>query len=960
MPDNQIGRASLLIVPRFDNLTESVNSALRKAGAQAGKSGQGLGERVSSGFGGGLARSGALIGAFSSLTSSAISAISSRLGDAISRFDTLNNYPRTMELLGYSAESAEASITKMSDRLQALPTRLDDMVGTVQGIVAITGDLDKATDAGLALNDMLVASGSSQQLVTSAMEQFRQMLAKGKPEMEDWRSLTSAAPGQMQQLAEAMLGPTANANDLYAALGGGKNDPVFTMDQLIDKMIELDNVGGDGITSFREQAETAAGGVQTAMANMGNAVTKGIAGLMDEVGQGRISGVLNDVKVGINDAFGAARDLLSDVLPVADDLYETIKPMVPDILTFGASFGVVSTVGGKAAGAVSGLVRNAKRLTPEMGALQKVTTLLGGAFDPLSIGMGLASAAISAGIAAYVDYEQHQRLLADATMTASEVMGEAQSAATGLGDAIGSIEPDVEGVLRGLADVNSTVGDAFADVYVDSAKLDQYLDVIGELANQSGLTATEQWRLREAVKGYNDVVGTQYEVIDAANGKIADQDGVLQENTDQIRDNAEAWRERARAEAYQGVAAQYMEAEAEAAYELQVAQDRLSEAQGDYNDTLERMNRITDKSSDEYQELGAHLVDLGREMPDLEQDVEELSAAYETAGGNARDFSAWAEIEASGASDAVKESARSVMASVNDLDAGLARSLENMGYNLTDLSIGLAEAGVSTEELADVGSEALARLSQSCEGDVERMVWSIANYNDVPVLDKDGTVRIDDAELMDSQGNVYEWNGTTLADKDGNVVVDDQELVDAQGRVWVWNDEASALVPKWTRVTVDTSSIDLAEAKWRRASFGWKTTGVRVNFSSGSTTLSGHVYTASRLAAGGIIGRPAYHAEGGVISHADGFIANRPGPGVPLHVVGEAGAEAVVPLTNRRYSQPFADVIAEGVERRLSGAGATNIYINGLAASGDAELSRAIQVIARRARMRARLSGVGR
>ena len=37
--------------------------------------------------------------------------------------------------------------------------------------------------------------------------------------MEDWRSLTTAAPGQMDQLAKSMLGPTANANDLYAALG---------------------------------------------------------------------------------------------------------------------------------------------------------------------------------------------------------------------------------------------------------------------------------------------------------------------------------------------------------------------------------------------------------------------------------------------------------------------------------------------------------------------------------------------------------------------------------------------------------------------------------------------------------------------------------------------------------------------------------------------------------------------
>ena len=114
-------------------------------------------------------------------------------------------------------------------RLSTLPTRLDDMVSVVQGITATVGDLDKATDVGLALNDMLIASGSSTQLCSAAMEQFRQILSKGKPEMEDWRSLTTAAPGQMDQLAKSMLGPTANANDLYAALGGD-----LTSDQVRD------------------------------------------------------------------------------------------------------------------------------------------------------------------------------------------------------------------------------------------------------------------------------------------------------------------------------------------------------------------------------------------------------------------------------------------------------------------------------------------------------------------------------------------------------------------------------------------------------------------------------------------------------------------------------------------------------------------------------------------------------
>ena len=272
-----------------------------------------------------------------------------------------------------------------------------------------------------------------------------------------------------------------------------------------------------------------------------------------------------------------------------------------------------------------------------------------------------------------------------------------------------------------------------------------------------------------------------------------------------------------------------------------------------------------------------------------------------------------------------------------------------MGYDAQELNGRLVEVGVTVEDLEAIGGGHIRSLASTFNGSVDSMVWAIENYNDVPIIDKDGTVDINDAELVDAQGNVYEWNGSELVDQSGNAAVEDQELIDAQGRVYTWN--GSYLEPKSTSVHVDTSSIENAKAAWRNATFPAKVTRVAVQ--------------------GATVGQLT-QAEGGVIPGAStrGFIAT--GPTLldgGTRLVGEAGAEAVfdyggsnyvVPLTNRRYSQPFADVIAEGVERRLSGAGATNIYINGLAASADAELSRAIQVIARRARMRARLSGSGR
>lgn len=324
-----VGTAQMTITPKFDNLSASVNRAL--AGVDASSGSSKLGSSISSGISsgvsrgmGGLAQSGALIGAFSTITSKAMDAIGSHVGSAVSRLDTLKNYPVVMENLGVSSDEAGSSIQTMSDRLSNLPTALNDMATTVQGLYTSARrygmSLTDVTNAGLGLNDMLLAGGQNQAIVNAAMEQFRQMVSKGKPDMQDWKSLVMAAPAQLDQLAQAMLGPTANATALYYALGGGDEKTAknagyewatISMDQLLQEITKLDTEGGEGITSFREQAETAQGGVQTAMDNMSNAVTKGIEKIMDEVGRDNIVGVINDVKGGINTAFGDLSDALS-------------------------------------------------------------------------------------------------------------------------------------------------------------------------------------------------------------------------------------------------------------------------------------------------------------------------------------------------------------------------------------------------------------------------------------------------------------------------------------------------------------------------------------------------------------------------------------------------------------------------------------------------------------------------
>ena len=232
--------------------------------------------------------------------SNLISTITSNLGSAINRVDVVNNFPKVMESLGFSADEAASSIKTISDRLDGLPSTLNGVVGDVQKLTATMGNLNtgmvNATSLGLALNDMFLAGGKGTEAASNAMEQYNQMLAQGKPDMQSWRSILNAAPGQLKQLAKTLLGAAASQNDLYEAL---QKDNI-TFDQMNEAIVRLDREGGQGFDSFESQARAATGGVGTALENVQNRISKAIAKVIDVIGADNIANAIN----GMSSHFG--------------------------------------------------------------------------------------------------------------------------------------------------------------------------------------------------------------------------------------------------------------------------------------------------------------------------------------------------------------------------------------------------------------------------------------------------------------------------------------------------------------------------------------------------------------------------------------------------------------------------------------------------------------------------------
>jgi tape measure domain-containing protein len=236
--------------------------------------------------------------------------ISSNLDRAIKRVDTINNFPKVMTALGYSSEEASDSINEISKAIDGLPTALDTAVGDIQKLAATMGNLNKgtvnATKVGIALNNMFLAGGKGTEYASRAMEQYNQMLGAGRVDMQSWRSMLDAAPGQLTQLAKTLLGTKANAMDLYKAL----QDGTVTFDQLNQTIIKLNQNGGDGFSSFEEQARAATGGIGTALENLQTRVAKAIAKVIDHLDAEKIANIINEISSG----FSGVADVVINII----------------------------------------------------------------------------------------------------------------------------------------------------------------------------------------------------------------------------------------------------------------------------------------------------------------------------------------------------------------------------------------------------------------------------------------------------------------------------------------------------------------------------------------------------------------------------------------------------------------------------------------------------------------------
>lgn len=912
--------------------------------------------------------------------------------------------------------------------------------------------------------------------------------SKAAPSVDAVAQSSSAA-------TEAVAGLAAEASKTSAEISGvadsgGKLPAVAgDADDLRNKMDGVSDSASKASGSVRSIGD---GSKLRSVSDDMESLRNGAYGLVGDIDRASGSiGEISDSADGVEKASAAMGDMAASAGKVESKSKKASKA-VGKVADSAKGVEEVSAAAASAASSVGGIGDEAKgsgsKLVSFGGLAKGVLKSIGSAAAGIGIGV-LVTAGISLAVGAiselvakereareYADLmERSHRSLADAVDGATRSVGEESAAIEGLTSGSGAVREQIKGVAEDQERLGEAIKESNAEVQVQNSKLYDAWSAIEQYANKSGMSADEQLRFKDAIELVNEACGTNYEVVDAANGKFRDGAGAVQENTDAIKRNIEQRLKLNKIEAMQDNLAEISKNKADAVAALAAAESNLTTVKEEQAAKVEAAQKAYDEAVEKYGVSSQQAIDKQAVLSETQRKANDAVAEAEGLVGDASDkvaqYAQAAQVAernlkafsqaSEGMMDGVAGMAMAsedllsacnqmgvpldevagkigalgiseeqfarltpdvmaeIAASYDGTFGSVSKVLEEHGVKLDDthrktveaadaiaermgelgpqlegvftannldldeFSLKLAEAGGSVEDFADLGAADIVALAEAFNGNVDSMVWALMHYNSVPVEDKDGNVSVNDAELVDAQGRIWVWNGTSFEPKGTEAEVEAGELVDAQNRVWVWNGTNFEL--KDTEAKVDCLELKDAQGRvwvWNGTKFEPKSTTAKVSGNavdgSAQRDLEGvkrsvdnlydrDIYVRvhyTALTAKQEVGDAVVHASGGIVSlHASGGIVDNPGAGVYIgsdaagvaHIAGEAGAEAIVPLTNRRYAMPFVKMIANQLTSVIDPAVevkappvVTNNFNTRVVRSGS-DLDSAMQVINRAA-----------
>lgn len=892
-----------------------------------------------------------------------------------------------VQALQILANKAGVSVEDMRKRIS------DGAVGSKWAIDALVDGIENGTDGVAGSTAKMGGQMSSlKQTWTGATDTMRSA----------WRNFALAAMGESDNVAsssskvlDSLVPMVHGVTELLNTAASKMREAGVSVTPIIDKVTELLGKLNDKIASMspdqvRAVAKAlmlfaAAGPVLTVA---GKAIEK-VGGALEKVGKlretvSRVKDALSGIR-GAADGAASAGEALSSAMGSASESNRIYANSADDAALKTHMAEQAQKALEEANGAATASVEKGAEA---MASSKAASVEMAAATMASNVAFTAAAAAVVFGAMAVNDYVTKQRNLHDATVGLTQATGSLASgsrdsagafreqgdAADSASNALEGLYVDVDASTERQAQLKDKI-EATHDSYKSGkAELEGYVRTINDLANKSGLSADEQARLELAVKGFNKVTGESISIVDAQNGKLS-------ENTDKINEMMKAWEDTALAEANSQALSDIIKEEQTKTDELSVARDRLSAVQD------ENYKRYV-QGHQSVEEYNTELRTEANNYADLVEQQKAVSDSKENIISKQRASVAASEAEKAGLSDVAVS-----LAGLTAENKTLYDTLDKSGISVNDFSKALSDAGVTADNWSSSGDAVISTL-ESMGVELSDAQKHAIMYNETPLKDKEAEAKIEHTSVGDAVGILLAYDGTPIRDKYGNAVVASQTVVDAEGNIRDYNGEevmykdAVANVNDMTLVdatghiveynatdpdyksgiaSVVSSTVVKSTDNIRtynRTNPQRKSASVSISDNINSVigrirsfnnmSLVSKSATVTTTYVTNIVKNTLGHAKGGILvpQHASGAIihplatggiVNRP---TLLNLVGEDGAEAVFPLTNKRYSSVFAGTLAEELMKVLGRMPGTGSGIDWNASTGMHQSAMALGIAA--------------
>ncbi len=216
--------------------------------------------------------------------------ISSSVGSAMNRIDTMDQFNRTMELMTGSTDTAAEALDRVNTAVKGTAYGLDVASSAVQGFVSSGKDVNESIDTVVNWGDALATFGqASNENLNSVSVALQKMSNSGKVSMENIRMLTDRGIPALEIFADA-TGQTVS--EVTGAMSKGE----LSTQEFLDAMNRAFTEGTERFPAVVGAAKEAGASWSATFGNMRAAVTRGVQSIITSIEDGRAKSDLPGMK----------------------------------------------------------------------------------------------------------------------------------------------------------------------------------------------------------------------------------------------------------------------------------------------------------------------------------------------------------------------------------------------------------------------------------------------------------------------------------------------------------------------------------------------------------------------------------------------------------------------------------------------------------------------------------------